>query len=71
MKKIVLFIFLSFLVSFSVFFILISIIYEKQENIIIENEKKYYNSIKEIKNKIFLVGGSHISALNPYLIENF
>ena len=71
MKKIVLFIFLSFLVSFSVFFILISIIYEKQENNIIENEKKYYNSIKEIKNKIFLVGGSHISALNPYLIENF
>ena len=71
MKKILLFIFFSFLVSFSIFFILITVIHEKQENTIIENEKKYYDSIKEIKNKIFLVGGSHISALNPYFIENF
>jgi hypothetical protein len=71
MKKILLFIFLSFLVSFSIFFILINIVYEKQENIIIENEKKYYDSIKEVKNKIFLIGGSHISALNPYIIEDF
>jgi hypothetical protein len=71
MKKILLFIFFSFLVSFSIFFILITVIHEKQENSIIENEKKYYDSIKEIKNKIFLVGGSHISALNPYFIENF
>ena len=71
MKKILLFIFFSFLVSFSIFFILINIVYEKQENIIIENEKKYYDSIKEIENKIFLIGGSHISALNPYIIEDF
>ena len=68
MKKILLFIFFSFLVSFSIFFILITVIHEKQENTIIENEKKYYDSIKEIKNKIFLVGGSHIIALNPYFI---
>ena len=71
MKKILLFILFSFLVSFSLFFILINVIYEKQENALIENEKKYYDSIKGIKNKIFLVGGSHISALNPYFIENF
>ncbi len=71
MKKILFAIFFSFLVSFSIFLILIQIFHEEQENALIEDEKKYYNSIKEIENKIFLVGSSHISALNPFFIEEF
>lgn len=64
-------IFFSFLLSFSIFLILIQIFHQEQENDLIEDEKKYYNSIREIDNKIFLVGGSQISALNPFIIEAF
>ncbi len=71
MKKILTLIFFSFLISFSIFLILIQIFYQEQENTLIENEKKYYNSIRELDNKIFLVGSSHISALNPFIIEDF
>lgn len=71
MKKTLTLIFFSFLISFSIFFILIQIFYQEQENALIGDEKKYYNSIREIDNKIFLVGGSQISALNPFVIEAF
>lgn len=71
MKKTLTLIFFSFLISFSIFFILIQIFYQEQENALFEDEKKYYNSIQELDNKIFLVGGSHISALNPFVIEDF
>ena len=70
MKKILLVIFFSFLVSFSIFLILVQIFHEEQENALIEDEKKYYDSIQKVENKIFLIGGSHISALNPFFIEN-
>lgn len=71
MKKILLLIFFSFLVSLSTFLILIQIFNQEQENDLFENEKKYYDSIRDIDNKIFLVGSSHISALNPFVIEEF
>ncbi len=71
MKKLLLLILFAFLISFSLFFIVIQIFYEKQENALIEDEKKYYDSIQKVENKIFLVGGSHISALNPFFIEDF
>lgn len=71
MKKILFVIFFSFLISLSIFFITIQSFSQQQENILIENETKYYNSIQDIDNKIFLVGGSHISALNPFFIEEF
>ena len=71
MKKILFVIFFSFLISLSIFFITIQSFSQEQENILIENETKYYNSIQDIDNKIFLVGGSHISALNPFFIEEF
>ena len=70
MKKLLLLILFAFLISFSLFFIVIQIFYEKQENALIEDEKKYYDSIQKVENKIFLIGGSHISALNPFFIEN-
>ena len=71
MKKILLIIFLSFLISFSMFLVLIQTFYQEQEIALIENEKNYYSSIQGIDNKIFLVGGSHISAINPFFIEEF
>lgn len=71
MKHLLLIIFLSFVVSFSIFFVLIQIFHQEQENALIEDEKIYYRSIQKIENKIFLVGGSHISALNPFFIEDF
>jgi len=71
MKKLLLLISLSFVVSFSIFFVLIQIFHEEQKNALIEDEKKYYSSIQKIENKIFLVGGSQISALNPFFIEDF
>ncbi len=71
MKKILSIIFFSFLISFSIFLILIQTFYQEQEIALIENEKNYYSSIQEIDHKIFLVGGSHISAINPFFIEEF
>ena len=71
MKKILLIIFLSFLISFSMFLVLIQTFYQEQEIALIENEQNYYSSIQEIDHKIFLVGGSHISAINPFFIEEF
>ena len=58
-------------ISFSVFVIVIQYFYENQINSEYYDEEKYYNSIREIDNKIFLVGGSQISALNPFIIEAF
>jgi len=71
MKKILLIIFFSFLISFGIFLVLIQTFYQEQEIALIENEKNYYSSIQEIDHKIFLVGGSHISAINPFFIEEF
>jgi hypothetical protein len=71
MQKFLFIIFISFLLAFSVFLILIQNFHDNQENALIEDEKKYYASIRALENKIFLVGGSHIMALNPFLIENF
>ena len=71
MKKLLSIILFSFLLSFSIFLVLIQIFYQEQEIALIEDEKNYYSSIKEIDHKIFLVGGSHISAINPFFIEEF
>ncbi len=71
MKKILFIILLAFLISFSFFIILIQLFHEEQENALFNDEKKYYDSIQELDNKIFLIGGSHIMALNPFLIEDF
>ncbi len=71
MKKILSIIFFSFLISFSIFLVLIQTFYQEQEIALIENEKNYYSLIQEIDHKIFLVGGSHISAINPFFIEEF
>ena len=71
MKKILFIIFLSFLIAFGIFLVLIQTFYQEQEIALIENEKNYYSSIQGIDNKIFLVGGSHISAINPFFIEEF
>jgi len=70
MKKTLFIIFFAFLISFSIFFVLIQVFYERQESALIEEEKIFYNSIKHIDNKIFLVGSSHIMALNPFFIED-
>jgi len=70
MKKLLLVISLSFIISFSIFFTLIQIFNQEQENALIEDEKNYYSSIQKIENKIFLVGGSQISALNPFFMED-
>jgi len=53
------------------FLVLIQTFYQEQEIALIENEQNYYSSIQEIDHKIFLVGGSHISAINPFFIEEF
>ena len=71
MKKLLSIILFSFLLSFSIFLVLIQIFYQEQEIALIEDEKNYYSSIKEIDHKIFLVGGSHMSAINPFFIEEF
>jgi len=71
MKKLLSIILFSFLISFGIFLILIQIFYQEQEIALIEDEKNYYSSIQEIDHKIFLIGGSHISAINPFFIEEF
>ena len=71
MKKTLLLIFFSFVISFGIFLVTIQIFYHEQQNALIADEKNYYDSIQEVEKKIFLVGGSHISSLNPYFIEDY
>ena len=69
MKKILLSIFAAFIISFTIFVVLIQTFHDQQDEELFEDEISFYKSIQDIENKIFLVGGSHISALNPFFIE--
>ena len=71
MKKILLAIFASFIISFTIFVVLIQTFHDQQDEELFEDEISFYESIQDIENKIFLVGGSHISALNPFFIEAY
>ena len=71
MKKILLAIFASFIISFTIFVVLIQTFHDQQDEELFEDEISFYESIQDIENKIFLVGGSHISALNPFFIEEY
>jgi hypothetical protein len=71
MKKILLSIFASFIISFTIFVVLIQTFHDQQNEELFEDEISFYESIQDIENKIFLVGGSHISALNPFFIEEY
>ena len=71
MKKILLIVFVSFIISFTTFVVLMQSFHDEQVEELFEHERFYYESIQDIENKIFLVGGSHISALNPFIIEEY
>ena len=71
MKKTLLVIFASFVISFTIFVVLIQTFHDQQDEELFEDEISFYESIQDIENKIFLVGGSHINALNPFFIEEY
>ncbi len=71
MKKILLSIFAAFIISFTIFVVLIQTFHDQQDEELFKDEISFYESIQDIENKIFLVGGSHISALNPFFIEAY
>jgi hypothetical protein len=68
-KKIYLLIFFSLFISITLSFFVLQVFYLEQKISKIEDEKKYYESIYDIKNKIFIVGSSESQALNPFFIE--
>ena len=57
-------------ISFSIFVIVIQYFYEKQITSEYHDEEKYYNSITNTQKKIFILGSSHVNALDPFFIEN-
>ena len=71
MKKTLLIILASFIVSFTIFVVLIQTFHDQQDEELFQYEKFFYESIQDTENKIFLVGTSHISALNPFFIEEY
>jgi len=71
MKKILLIVFVSFIISFTTFVVLMQSFHDEQVEELFAHERFYYESIQDIENKIFLVGTSHISALNPFFIEEY
>jgi len=71
MKKISVLIFFSLFVSIGLSLFTLQIFYQEQKIAQIEDEKKYYESIHDLENKIFVVGASEVQALNPYFLEEY
>ena len=55
MKKTLLSIFASFIISFTIFVVLIQTFHDQQDEELFEDEISFYESIQNIENKIFLV----------------
>lgn len=58
----------SIFLATSIFFIVIQHYYNQQNTNEYNEEKKYFQSIPNTK-KIFILGSSHVNALNPFIIE--
>lgn len=58
----------SIILATSIFFIVIQHYYDQQNTNEYNEEKKYFQSIPNTK-KIFILGSSHVNALNPFIIE--
>jgi hypothetical protein len=66
--KTTLFTLLSVILALGIFFVVINYLYNQQNINEYEDEKKYFQSIPNTK-KIFILGSSHVNALNPFIIE--
>lgn len=58
----------SIILATSIFFIVIQYYHDQQNTNEYNEEKKYFQSIPNTK-KIFILGSSHVNALNPFIIE--